>query len=473
MILPCFKLLFLLTVLPGRLVRLIPDSPANAERSAIKALFNHRLPADGAAASLEWQSIVDGTSDLWTAIAPAKKELIRSFFNMLNLEILKRARPPSSTFDFTSASVGNLFLTGARLFSGSFESAIYLLGSICGVPSDIVRVIPAINSNFSHHISASLEDGSVIVGQNSISHPSEKTAFQHDHGARRPSLLLADGDDIEDTDPSDFSDAVSYEDDHPPGSLATLRNKNISFSKSESEDLPRRITRIWYINPYGQEIRPPANPRVLEALQDAQAIIYSIGSLYTSIIPAVILRGVGKHICSSPARHKILILNGSLDRETGPPAEPFIASDFVEAITRAGEESRGRGSFDSPHPRHHRGPSSSSATPSSPDTIRQHRSLPYHSYVTHILHLDGPGTPHVDRERLAEMGIETLRLYGRKILSKEGDRETVVGMQYDPTALIQALEVVLGKKGDAMVRGGGGSGLGRRNTLDPPRRDKK
>ncbi|KAF4759658.1 hypothetical protein N7455_001209 [Penicillium solitum] len=452
----------------SRLVRLIPDSPANPERSAVKALFNHRLPAEAGIATNEWQSIVDGTSGLWTAITPAKKELIRSFFNVLNLEILKRARPPSSTFDFTSASVGNFFLTAARLFSGSFESAIYLLGSICGVPSDLVRVIPAINSNFSHHISASLADGTVIVGQNSISHPSEATALEHNSRSRRPSLLLADGDDVDYTD-SEMSDPTTYEEDHLPGSLATLRNKNIKFSKTENEDLSSRITRIWYINPYGQEIRPPANPRVLEAINDSQAIIYSIGSLYTSIIPAIVLRGVGKSIVSSPARHKILILNGSLDRETGPPSAPFAASDFVEAIVSAGEESRGRGPI---FHAQHQSQSQNPATASVQENVRNYRALPYTNYVTHILHLDGPGTPHVDRERLAHMGIETLRLYGRKIMSKDGDKETVVGMQYDPNALVQAIEVVLGKKGDAMVRGGLGNALGRRNTLDPARRDR-
>ncbi|KAJ5943222.1 hypothetical protein N7516_003390 [Penicillium verrucosum] len=452
----------------SRLVRLIPDSPANSERSAVKALFNHRLPAEAGTATNEWQSIVDGTSGLWTAIPPAKKELIRSFFNVLNLEILKRARPPLSTFEFTSASVGNLFLTAARLFSGSFESAIYLLGSICGVPSDLVRVIPAINSNFSHHISASLADGTVIVGQNSISHPSEATALEHNSRSRRPSLLLADGDDVDYSD-SEMSDPTTYEEDHLPGSLATLRNKNIKFSKTENEDLTSRITRIWYINPYGQEIRPPANPRVLEAINDSQAIIYSIGSLYTSIIPAIILRGVGKSIVSSPARHKILILNGSLDRETGPPSAPFAASDFVEAIVSAGEESRGRGPI--VHAQH-RSQSQHPATTSRQDNVRNYRALPYTNYVTHVLHLDGPGTPHVDRERLAHMGIETLRLYGRKIMSKDGDKETVVGMQYDPNALVQAIEVVLGKKGDAMVRGGLGNALGRRNTLDHARRER-
>ncbi|OJJ77347.1 hypothetical protein ASPBRDRAFT_113700 [Aspergillus brasiliensis CBS 101740] len=443
----------------SRLVRLIPESPPNSERAAIKALFNHRLPADASLAHAEWLSIVDGTSILWAAITPAKRELIRSFFNLLNLEILKRARPPTSTFDFTSASVGNLFLTGARLFSGSFESAIYLLGSIGGVPWDLVRVIPAINSNFSHHISASLANGTIIVGQNSISHPCEAIPL------RSPRPLLADGTENSHHNHFQFSSLSSSssstptptpyfeDDDHPPGFLPTLRHKNISFSKSDTQDLPSRISRIWYINPYGQEIQPPANPRVIESLYDAQAIIYSIGSLYTSIIPSIILRGVGQAIATGPARHKILILNGSLDRETGPSHEPFTAADFVEAITRAGEESRGRGPLN--------------LDPSAVAVAR----LPYSAYVTHVLHLDGPGTPRVDKDRLAEMGIETLRLYGRKIVGAAGTEDVALGMRYDSTALVQALEVVLGKKGDAMLRGNDRSGMSRRNTLDPGRRD--
>lgn len=446
---------------------MIPDSPPNSERAAIKSLFNHRLHPDSIAAQNEWLSIVDGTASLWNTVTPAKKELIRSFFNLLNLEILKRARPPTSSFDYASASVGNLFLTGARLFSGSFESAIYLLGSICGVPSDLVRVIPAINSNFSHHISASLEDGTIIVGQNDISHPSG-TPNVAPGQPRRASLLLADGAEEEE---SLASDHARSEEDHLPGSLPSLRHKNIVFSKTENQELPFRISRIWYINPYGQEIRPPANPRVLEALQDSQAIIYSIGSLYTSLIPSIVLRGVGKAIVSSPARHKILILNGSIDRETGPPSNPFTAVDFVEAIVRAGEESRGRGihgfrsscieaaAIATPLPSIVE-PSNRKSVSSPATTIT---GLPYTTYVTHILHLEGPDAPKVDRQRLSAMGIETLRLYGRKMVSLND--QSVQGTRYDATALVQALEVVLGKKGDAMVRGGVNGGVSRRNTL--------
>lgn len=402
----------------SRLVRLIPSQPPSVERSAIAALFNHRLsPTCTLQAAAEWQTIVSGTSSLWHSISSAKKELVRSFFNLLNLEILKRSRPPTSTFDFTSASVGNLFLTGARLFSGSFESAIYLLGEICGIPEE-VHVIPAINSNFSHHISAGLANGEIIVGQNSISHPSVSTALEAPEQSpttTRSRYSLGQDLDVEDA--------------NLPGSLPTLRKQNIKFSKDEDEDLPARIERVWYINPYGQEILPPANPLVIDAIRDSQAVVYSIGSLYTSIIPSIILRGVGAAIALTQARHKILILNGSLDREVGP--KPFSALDFVEAIVRAGEESKHS---------------------SGKDQILSYQAEVYKRYVTQVIYLVGEGTPVVDRGQLREYGIDTLKLYGRKIGKH---------MRYDGPALTGALETIIGRKGDAIALS-----KSRRNTFD-------
>jgi hypothetical protein len=91
---------------------LIPDDDDdNPEKVAIRAFFNHRLPKDSNDARHEWLEIVEARSLLWTNIPSQKKELIRSFLNLLNLEIVKRARP-SSVFNFSSASIGNMFLTG-------------------------------------------------------------------------------------------------------------------------------------------------------------------------------------------------------------------------------------------------------------------------------------------------------------------------------------------------------------------------
>ncbi|KAL1606295.1 hypothetical protein SLS60_003697 [Paraconiothyrium brasiliense] len=394
----------------SRLVRLIPDDPDHddSEKAAIKIFFNHRLPKDQAIARQEWMQIVEASHSLWTNISTAKKELMRAILNSVNFEILKRMRP-SSTFDFSGASIGNLFLTGARLFTGSFESAIYLLSSICSVPNH-TSVLPAINTNFTHHISASLTNGTIITGQNSISHPSETTALDS-------TPLTAH----EDTERHD-----AIEDANLPGTLPTLRKQYINFSKADEDDLPARIERLWYINPYGQEIRLAANPMVLSALRDAQAIIYSIGSLYTSLIPSLILKGVGHAIESSAIRYKMLILNSTNDRETGPSSAPFSALDFVAAIAKACAESKGAvGAVDK---------------------------LEYSRYVTHVIHLTGPGTPEVDREELRAIGIETIKVYGRRV---EGEGF----VRYDEKGLVQALEVTMGRRDPRAERI-------RRNTLE-------
>jgi len=311
-------------------------------------------------------------------------------------------------FNFQSASIGNLFLTGARLFSGSFESAIYLLAVMGGVDESRTAVVPAVSSNFTHHIAAGLQDGSVVTGQNAISHPSEPTALNTTSPPPEPEH--------------------QEEDANPPSTLPTLRQASIAFSKSHdaSPPLSSRIERLWYISPYGHEMRPSPNPRAVTAISTAETVIYSIGSLYTSIIPSLILRGVGDAVAK--ARFKILILNGSLDRET----DGFAASDFIAAVVRACEESRGV------------------ASPAKDESWRVDAAK-VSRYVTHLIHLEGEGTPVVDKETITLWGVESVRLYGRK--GEDGL------MRYDGKALAQALGAILGKRDPKGDRS-------RRNTLE-------
>ncbi|KAI9678667.1 MAG: hypothetical protein M1817_005724 [Caeruleum heppii] len=438
----------------SRLVRLIPSHPATPERTALKAFFSHRLPSSRDAAQAEWLSVIASMSPLWTCISLPKRELIRSFLLHLHLEILRRTRPPLNTFDFSSAAVGNLFLTGARLFCGSFEAAIELLKSITGVQEG-VEVVPAVESGFSHHIAAGLEEGrGVIVGQNAISHPGEATALENgttllseDAGAAQDMLEFT-REPVRHDDPSSkpFTPHLDPEDALPPFSHPTLRSPALHFSKTATAQppLPARIARIWYINPYGQPIHPPANPRALAALARSEAVIYSIGSLFTSIVPCLVLQGVGARIRDPRVRWKVLILNGEVDRETGlglPSSQggEMVAADYVRAITRACKESQ---------------------TSAQPENVTV-SSDECRAYVTHVIFLDpgsGPMVPKVDLHELRQMGVEGVKVYGR---SAEGG-----GMRYDPTALGQALEAILGRSGAAA--GGDsdrGGGKGRRMTM--------
>ncbi|TGZ84251.1 UPF0052-domain-containing protein [Ascodesmis nigricans] len=401
----------------SRLIRLVPEDEHGPERVAIKGLLNHRLASENDAAKAEWYAIVEGRHELWSGISPEKRELIRSFFSLLNHELTKRTRP-SSSFNFQSASLGNLFLTGARIFTGSFESAIYLFHSITGIP-DYISVIPAINSNFAHHIAAGLEDGTVIVGQNQISHPSPEHALPVEFSnGYTDSFTLSNAsgsliDSAVEEDDEEYHDSDHEEEDaNLPGSLKELRRQNIEFSKTDEKALSSPIERIWYINPYGQEIRPAINPKVIASLKQSEAIIYSIGSLYTSLIPCLVLRNLGNTILSTnPSTPKILLLNGSHDRETGPNQETFTALSFIRAVVRA----------------------CLNCASVSPDHYRR--------IVTHVIYLEGNGAPRVEIEELKKLGIEPIRVYGRRNPAGAGK-----GMLYDPAPLLQSLYAILGTR---------------------------
>ncbi|KAK6333431.1 hypothetical protein TWF718_011242 [Orbilia javanica] len=440
----------------SRLVRLVPDDTEDEELLRIKGLLNYRLPPSAETARLEWNLIVEGTHQNWDGIASEKKELLRSFFILVGSEITKRTRP-SSAFNFQLASLGNLFITGCRLFFGSLESAIFLFRSICGVP-EYTHVIPALNSNFSHHIAAGLEDGTVIAGQNQISHPSEEPASSINHPVQitgnqallevtaqlRNSNIVPrspSGPVFGSTTPLNpgYSTPVLYLHDHDevedanlPGSLPALRRGNIVFTKEEEAELPARIQRVWYINPYGQEIRPPANPKSLAAIRNAETLVYSIGSLYTSIIPCLILRGMGEAIAAS-CKHKVLILNGSFDRETGP-GTTFTALDFVKSIVNACVESRG-------------------IIAGETGFGELTAETEYKKYITHILYLEGDDVPKVDTARFKQLGVECWKVSGKK-------NEKGKGCLFEMPALGKALDMIRGRKRSPQQR---------RSTVDSTR----
>lgn len=204
------------------------------------------------------------------------------------------------------------------------------------------------------------------------------------------------------------------EDANLPGSLPVLRAQHIAFSKEDEADLPARIERVWYINPYGHEIWPVANPKVLDALRRSRAVVYSVGSLYTSIVPSLVLRGVGAAISAPSVLHRVLILNAAIDRETGPRASPMTARDFIAAIARAARESQcefGAGG-----------------------------EAELRRCVSHLVYMGKDGPPVVDEVELSGLGIVCVRVQGRR----EGDGSKGRRMwRYDEERLREALEMII------------------------------
>jgi 2-phospho-L-lactate transferase/gluconeogenesis factor (CofD/UPF0052 family) len=233
---------------------------------------------------------------------------------LFNFEILKRAH---KHFNFRNGSIGNFFLTGARLFFGSLEAAIFLFSSITAI-REPTYVLPVINTNHTASIAALLEDGNTLRGQCEISHPGQNKAC------------------TKSMNPIDAFSKLALPNSPQLGNNDEF-NGNLVFSKITEEKLSSAIARIYYMNEYGQEIYPLANPKLLTHCSQRTELVYSIGSLYTSILPCLILRKVGHAIANSPSlRHKILILNGTTDRET----DGYTALDFIGTITNALNESQ-------------------------------------------------------------------------------------------------------------------------------------
>lgn len=294
--------------LRSRLVRLIDTN--NAEDALLRELLGYRLPSDGSDARHEWFEICRGTHQVIRNLRSDKRQLVRSFLIYIEGELMKRALK-TSPFNYAAGSVGNLFLTGARLFSGSLESSIELMTCLANIPESI-SVLPIINTNFSHHIAARLKDGQTINGQNQISHPSNLNLH---------SLTFIDP-------------HIEEESSELPNVLSDLELSSIAERKGKYLPLSSPIEELFYINSYGCPIYPKPNSRVIKSIMEANMIIYSIGSLYTSIVPCLIPQGVGEAIRDAAgAKYKILLLNGINDRETGPC--PYSAANYIETLVKA------------------------------------------------------------------------------------------------------------------------------------------
>lgn len=311
----------------SRCTRIIPTDPPISNN--LRDLLCHRLPEDEVDAQAEWSQIVNGTHPRWIDIPSHYREMVRPFFIKVGAEFLKRSRP-GREFVYSSASIGNLFLTGARLFTGSLESAVEMMLRITHVSHD-TEVLPALNTNFMHHIAALLQNDTVIYGQSQISHPEEPSI---------DSLSVeADPEMVPTTAPLGYgkprSGSIDGEDAHMPFTHPDLTNSQLNFSKNYQVPLESPIRRVFYINPFGLEIHPKASTRVQRALAESNCVIYSIGSLYTSLIPVLLLRGVADSIEteleSGQTKTKVMLLNGSPDRETSG----MSPIDHVEAVIKA------------------------------------------------------------------------------------------------------------------------------------------
>ncbi|KAJ7560528.1 hypothetical protein O6H91_04G133800 [Diphasiastrum complanatum] len=155
----------------SRCLRLSDES--TVEALAVKRLLGHRLALTPEDAKSEWYHILEGNHLLWHDVSGPYRETIRAFLVFFQSQILMR---PNEKFSFKNGSIGNFFFAGARIFFQSLEAAIFLYSRVSGIPVDSL-ILPAICTNDRLTIGCELNDGTVIRGQNAISHPITKDSI--------------------------------------------------------------------------------------------------------------------------------------------------------------------------------------------------------------------------------------------------------------------------------------------------------
>ncbi|KAK9092922.1 hypothetical protein Syun_027833 [Stephania yunnanensis] len=367
----------------SRCLRLSDES--TLEALAVRRLLGHRLPLDGKEAKSEWYNIVEGEHTLWKGVSIPYRETIRAFLVYFQNQILRRA---NESFCFSNGSIGNFFFAGARIFFDSLDPAIFLFSRVSDIPTESL-VLPVISTNDRLTLGCELWDGTIIRGQNEISHPAVGLV-QH----------------VDKVSPSKKS-ALHDQSQHSENQPHEPAQHPIPFSMLHS-----KIKRIFYMSSEGRnllhEVFPSVNPRVLEQLSKVDCIVYAMGSLFTSVCPSLVLRGIGE-IISSRSCPKVLLLNGSYDRET----IGLSATGFVTAITDALNRTYG-------------------------DPERCLKNAPSH-YINALLVPRGGQIP-VDCSYLEALGIS-------HVITVDSIEDPKVGIIFDPKSLSQALaDLILQRK---------------------------
>ncbi|KAI3918804.1 hypothetical protein MKX01_042124 [Papaver californicum] len=268
----------------SRCLRLSDGS--TSEALAVRRLLGHRLPLDGAHARSECL-VLNGAHFNYRFGKPNPLMLLSLLPLQCGMILLKESTLYGMVYQNPTEKPSEPFWLISKIRSSGgqvncFVSAMEALETF----SLQSLVLPVISTNDRLTLGCELWDGTIIRGQNEISHPSI-------------------------------------------GSTQPVDKKGSSVPA-----LPSRIKRIFYMSSEGRnlllEVFPTVNPSVLEQLSKVDCIVYAMGSLFTSVCPSLVLVGTGE-VISSRSCLKVFLLNGSHDRETSG----LSASGFITAIADA------------------------------------------------------------------------------------------------------------------------------------------
>jgi 2-phospho-L-lactate transferase/gluconeogenesis factor (CofD/UPF0052 family) len=288
------------------------------ERRAIRKLLAYRLHDRGAeTASNDWGQIINGVHPLWQGISRKYQGIMKNLLLRFEAERIDKAR---SHFDLRNGNIGDFLFTGARLTFDILESAVLMYSVLTGIPA-ATSVVPVVDNAKALNLAVELVSGKVVVGQDVITHPPMMVGVK----------------------------VASY------------------------EPHPAPIKKVFYINNQNQVVEPMTNLSVMNALSQTNAVVYGFGSLWTSILASLVVKGSGEAIAKNKGV-KVFLLNSHNDRETFG----MTAIDYVDRVT---------------------------------DSLNRFGELSNltEDYITHLLYVEGTDIP-VDKVSLNKQGVKTIMI---------------------------------------------------------------
>ncbi len=241
----------------------------------VSRLFRARLPRDANEATLS--ALLEAFLD---DDHPQMKRIEPRYRRIIQTHLLRffQHKPPG--FDLSGGNIGNFVIAGAYLSVGDLESVIFEFSQLAAALGEVIPVCRGAG----YHLKAEYVDDSEVVGQSRIT------------GEEQP----------------------------PIRRLAIVRQD------------PREAVSVdrggW------QEVTPSINPLAARALRKASVIGYAMGSFYTSLVPLLLVDGMGGEIRRA-RRPKVLVANLRRDAETPGMCVPDMVLEICRYL---------RGSDDQP-----------------------------------------------------------------------------------------------------------------------------
>lgn len=244
----------------NRLMALADETQAG--NPEIYRLFSHRFPKDGDNEALRARlnEMVAGDHAYVADIARPLSRLVQTYLRMF-------AERMPADFDLRGASIGNLILTGGLLNNdGDVASVTFLFSQLVEVRG-VVRPV----SEADRHLCAKLDNGATIVGQHRLT-GKELGPIP----SKVSTLTLVGGTDV----------------------------NNVSDVHSEVG------------RPSNSTVPMPADmhPEVGALIAQADAIVFPMGSFYTSVLATLLPRGVGAAVAARGCP-KVYVPNTGVDPE--------------------------------------------------------------------------------------------------------------------------------------------------------------